>query len=62
LSVESLKTFNWVVRHLTIIADDAFGNTSTPILLLLLGLKTLTDVLMHRIEHAAWRKKQAMCA
>ncbi len=42
--------------HLTIIAGGAFSNASTPLLLLFLGLKTLADVIMHKIEHAAWRK------
>jgi hypothetical protein len=43
--------------HLTIIAGGAFGDASTPVLLLFLGLKTLADVIMHKIEHAAWRKQ-----
>lgn len=43
--------------HLTILAGGAFGSTSTPVLLLFLGLKTLADVIMHKVEHAAWRKQ-----
>ena len=45
-----------VPMHLTIIAGGAFGGASTGILLLFLGLKTVADVIMHKIEHAAWRK------
>ena len=43
--------------HLTIIAGGAIGSASTPVLLLFLGLKTLADVVMHKVEHAAWRKQ-----
>lgn len=45
-----------VPMHLTIIAGGALGGTSTGLLLLFLGLKTAADVVMHKIEHAAWRK------
>jgi hypothetical protein len=45
-----------VPMHLTIIAGGTFSHGSTALLLLFLGLKTLADVVMHKIEHAAWRK------
>jgi hypothetical protein len=42
--------------HLTIIAGGIVSQGSTPLLLLFLGLKTAADVVMHQIEHRAWRK------
>jgi hypothetical protein len=45
-----------IPMHLTIIAGGAFGPTTTPALLLFLGLKTVADVIMHKVEHSQWRK------
>lgn len=45
-----------VPMHLTIIAGGAIGTTTTPALLLFLGLKTAADLVMHEIEHARWRR------
>ena len=42
--------------HLTILAGGAFGGASTGTLILFLGLKTAADVVMHKVEHANWRK------
>lgn len=42
--------------HLTILAGGAFGAAATGTLILFLGLKTVADVIMHKIEHANWRK------
>jgi len=44
-----------VPMHLTIIAGGALGGASTGVLLLFLTLKTVADVIMHKIEHAKWR-------
>lgn len=45
-----------VPMHLTIIAGGAIAGASPFLLLLFLGLKTLADVIMHKIEHTAWHK------
>ncbi len=45
-----------VPMHLTIAAADTFAPTTTAALLLFLGMKTVADVIMHKIEHARWRK------
>jgi len=45
-----------IPMHLTIIAGGAFGGASTGTLILFLGLKTVADVAMHKVEHASWRK------
>lgn len=44
-----------VPMHLTIIAGGAIAGASPFVLLLFLGLKTGADLLMHKIEHTAWR-------
>ena len=46
-----------IPMHLTIIAGGIVSANSTPLLLLFLGLKTLADVVMHKIEHTAWRQQ-----
>ena len=43
--------------HLTIIAGGSFAGASPWLLLLFLGLKTLADVIMHKVEHVAWGRK-----
>jgi hypothetical protein len=45
-----------VPMHLTIVIGGSIGQATTPALLLFLGLKTAADVVMHKIEHARWRK------
>ena len=45
-----------VPMHLTIAAGDTFAPTTTAALLLFLGMKTVADVIMHKVEHARWRK------
>jgi len=45
-----------IPMHLTIIIGGAMGHASTAALLLFLILKTFADVVMHKIEHSAWRK------
>jgi hypothetical protein len=45
-----------VPMHLTIVIGGAIGPTTTSSLLLFLGMKTVADVIMHKIEHARWRK------
>lgn len=45
-----------IPMHLTIIAGGAIGSASTGVLILFLGLKTAADVVMHKVEHAHWRK------
>lgn len=45
-----------IPMHLTIVAGDAFGATTKSALLLFLGTKTVTDVIMHMVEHSRWRK------
>ncbi len=45
-----------VPMHLTIVIGGSIGTTTTSALLLFLGLKTAADVIMHKIEHARWRK------
>jgi hypothetical protein len=42
--------------HLTIVAGDYLQPTTTWALLLFLGMKTVADVIMHKVEHARWRK------
>jgi hypothetical protein len=42
--------------HLTIVAGDSLQPTTTWALLLFLGMKTVADVIMHKVEHARWRK------
>lgn len=42
-----------VPMHLTIILGGAIGETGTGTLLLFLVLKTVADVIMHRIEHSS---------
>ena len=39
--------------HLTIIVGGAIGSAGTGALLFFLVLKTIADVIMHRIEHSA---------
>jgi hypothetical protein len=41
--------------HLTIVAGGSLSGTSTTALLLFLGLKTLADVIMHKVEHSGWK-------
>ncbi len=45
-----------IPMHLTIIIGAAIGPTTTASLLLFLGLKTLADVIMHKIEHSRWHE------
>lgn len=45
-----------IPMHLTIIAGGSIGTSSRGALLLFLVMKTLADVIMHKIEHARWRK------
>lgn len=45
-----------IPMHLTIIAGGAFSGASTGVLILFLSLKTVADVIMHKVEHAIWRK------
>lgn len=45
-----------IPMHLTILAGGAFSGASTGILIFFLSLKTVADVIMHKVEHATWRK------
>jgi hypothetical protein len=45
-----------VPMHLMIVLGDAFGPTTNFALVLFLGMKTVADVVMHKIEHSRWRK------
>jgi len=45
-----------IPMHLTIVVGAALVPTTAWTLLLFLGLKTLADVIMHKIEHSRWRK------
>ncbi len=45
-----------IPMHLTIIIGAALGPTTIASLLLFLGLKTLADVIMHKVEHSRWRR------
>ena len=45
-----------IPMHLTIVIGGTIAPASNGVLLMFLGLKTLADVAMHKIEHARWRK------
>lgn len=46
-----------IPMHITIIIGGAMGHASTGAMLLFLGLKTLADVIMHKVEHhSGWRR------
>jgi hypothetical protein len=45
-----------VPMHLMIVLGHALGPTTNFALALFLGMKTVADVVMHKIEHARWRK------
>lgn len=45
-----------VPMHLMVVLGDAFGPTTNFALVLFLGMKTVADVAMHKIEHSRWRK------
>jgi hypothetical protein len=45
-----------VPMHLTIVAGDILGAPTRRALLLFLVMKTVVDVIMHKVEHSRWRK------
>jgi hypothetical protein len=45
-----------VPMHITIVVGDILGAPTRGALLLFLVMKTVADVIMHKVEHSRWRK------